>query len=156
MPPQDVWKFPPVFYRTLALWGCCPALTPPLYWIAPSRASGTADHVRSLDDLFSTYLSLPFLFLSRLLSPLMVTWRQQCVMADETIVVWYHWYSSRPQMVCIKTAEKLRWGNISLNRFWSQNPMQQNAIKNSMYCCLNVIPIRLFGSNALREGGRTE
>ena len=35
-----VWKFPPVFYRTSAL----------LHWIIPSRASGTADHVRSLDD----------------------------------------------------------------------------------------------------------
>ena len=33
------------------LWGRCPSLTPPLYWITPSRASGTADHVRSLDDL---------------------------------------------------------------------------------------------------------
>ena len=24
VPPQDVWKFPPVFYRTSALWGRCP------------------------------------------------------------------------------------------------------------------------------------
>ena len=24
MPPQDVWKFPPVFYRTSALWDRCP------------------------------------------------------------------------------------------------------------------------------------
>ena len=58
MPPQDVWKFPPVFYRTSALWGRCPALTPPSYWINPSRASGTADHVRSLDDLFVSQLLL--------------------------------------------------------------------------------------------------
>ena len=50
VPPQDVWKFPPVFYRTSALWGRCPALTPLLHWITPSRASGTADQVRSLDD----------------------------------------------------------------------------------------------------------
>ena len=50
MPPQDVWKFPPVFYRTSALWGCCPALTPPLYWITPSRASGIADHILPLGD----------------------------------------------------------------------------------------------------------
>ena len=50
MPPQDVWKFPPVFYRTSALWGRCPALTPLFHWITPGRASGTADHVRSLDD----------------------------------------------------------------------------------------------------------
>ena len=27
MSSQDVWKFPPVSYRTLALWGCCPTLT---------------------------------------------------------------------------------------------------------------------------------
>ena len=52
MPSQDVWKFTPVSYRTSALWGRCPALTPILQLITPSRASGTADHVRSLDDLF--------------------------------------------------------------------------------------------------------
>ena len=52
MPSQDVWKFTPVSYRTSALWGRCPALTPLLQLITPSRASGTADHVRSLDDLF--------------------------------------------------------------------------------------------------------
>ena len=28
----------------------CPALTPLLQLLTPSRASGTADHVRSLDD----------------------------------------------------------------------------------------------------------
>ena len=28
MPSQDVWKFTPVSYRTSALWGRCPALTP--------------------------------------------------------------------------------------------------------------------------------
>ena len=50
MPSQGLWKFTPVSYRTLALWGCCPALTPILQLITPSRASGTADHVRSLDD----------------------------------------------------------------------------------------------------------
>ena len=48
--PQDVSKFPPVSYRTSALWGRCPALSPLLHLITPSRASGTADHVRSLDD----------------------------------------------------------------------------------------------------------
>ena len=36
LPPQDVWKFPLVFYRTSALWGHCPALTPLLHWIALS------------------------------------------------------------------------------------------------------------------------
>ena len=46
----DVWKFTPVSYRTSALWGRCPALTPLLQLITPSRPSGTADHVRSLDD----------------------------------------------------------------------------------------------------------
>ena len=46
----DVWKFTPVSYRTSALWGRCPALTLLLQLITPSRASGTADHVRSLDD----------------------------------------------------------------------------------------------------------
>ena len=51
MPSQDVWKFTPVSYRTSAPWGCCPAFTPLLQLITPSRASGTADHVRSLDDL---------------------------------------------------------------------------------------------------------
>ena len=49
-PSQDVWKFTPVSYRTSALWGRCPALTPLLQLITPSRASSTADHVRSLDD----------------------------------------------------------------------------------------------------------
>ena len=46
----DVWKFTPVSYRTSVLWGRCPALTPLLHLITLSRASGTADHVRSLDD----------------------------------------------------------------------------------------------------------
>ena len=49
MPSKDVWKFTPVSYRTSAFWGRCPALTQ-LQLISPSRASGTADHVRSLDD----------------------------------------------------------------------------------------------------------
>ena len=53
MPSQDIWKFSPVSYRTSAFWGRYPALTPLLQLITPSRASGTADHVRSLDDLFS-------------------------------------------------------------------------------------------------------
>ena len=57
MPSQDVWKFTPVSYRTSALWGRCPALTPIFQLITPSRASGTADHVRSLDDLFSLHVS---------------------------------------------------------------------------------------------------
>ena len=52
MPSQIVWKFNPVSYRILALWGHCPALTLLLLFITLSRASGTADHVRSLDDLF--------------------------------------------------------------------------------------------------------
>ena len=55
MPPQDVWKFPPVSYRTSALSGCCPALTPLFQLITPSSASGTTDHVQSLDDLFSSF-----------------------------------------------------------------------------------------------------
>ena len=54
MPSQDVRKFTPVSYRTSVLWGRCPALTPPLQVITPSRASGTADHVQSLDDLLKT------------------------------------------------------------------------------------------------------
>ena len=59
--PQDVWKFTPVSYRTSALWGRCPALTLLLQLITPSRASGTADHVQSLDDLLSlSSLSLSF------------------------------------------------------------------------------------------------
>ena len=52
LPSQDIWNFTPVSYRTSALWGRCPALTPLLQLITPSRASGTADHVRSLDDLY--------------------------------------------------------------------------------------------------------
>ena len=28
MPSQDIWKFTPVSYRTSALWGRYPALTP--------------------------------------------------------------------------------------------------------------------------------
>ena len=51
MPSQDIRKFTPVSYRISALWGRCPALTPPLQLITPSRESGTADHVQSLDDL---------------------------------------------------------------------------------------------------------
>ena len=50
MPSQDVRKFTPVSYRTLALWGHCPALAPLMQLITPRRALGTADHVRSLDD----------------------------------------------------------------------------------------------------------
>ena len=52
VPSKDVWKFTPVSYRTSALWGRCPALTILLQLITPSRASGTADHVRSLDECF--------------------------------------------------------------------------------------------------------
>ena len=45
-------------YRTSAFWGRCPACTPPLQLITSSRASGTADHVRSLDNQF--FFSLAF------------------------------------------------------------------------------------------------
>ena len=45
------WRLRSVCYWTSALWGRCPALTPLLQLITPSRASGTADHVRCLDDL---------------------------------------------------------------------------------------------------------
>ena len=41
-----------MFYRALTLWGRCPGLTSLLTWITARRASGTADHVRSLDDMF--------------------------------------------------------------------------------------------------------
>ena len=37
------------------LWGRCPALTQLLQLITPSRASGTADHVRSLDNFLSYF-----------------------------------------------------------------------------------------------------
>ena len=40
-----------MFYRTSALWGRCPAPSPQPRQNCPSRATGTADHVRSLDDL---------------------------------------------------------------------------------------------------------
>ena len=30
---NGVWKFTPLSYRTSALWGRCPALTPLLHWI---------------------------------------------------------------------------------------------------------------------------
>ena len=55
----DVRKFTPVSYRTSALWGRCPALTLLLQLITPSRALGTADHVQSLDDLFTTATAHP-------------------------------------------------------------------------------------------------
>ena len=55
MPTQDVSKFTPVSYRTLALWGGCPALILLLQLITPSRASGTTDHVQSLDDLLCMF-----------------------------------------------------------------------------------------------------
>ena len=51
MPSQDVWKFTPVSYRTLALWGRRPAITPLLQLITPSRALGTADRAPSLEAL---------------------------------------------------------------------------------------------------------
>ena len=60
MPSQDVRKFTPMSYRTSVLWGHCPALTQLLQLITPSRASGTADHVGSLDDLS---FSIPSFFL---------------------------------------------------------------------------------------------
>ena len=47
----DVRKFTPVSYRSSSLWGPCPALTPLLKLIIPSRELGTADHVQVLDDL---------------------------------------------------------------------------------------------------------
>ena len=43
-----------VSYRTISLLVCCPALTSLLHLIIASRATGTADHVRSLDDQFSS------------------------------------------------------------------------------------------------------
>ena len=51
MPSQDVWIFIPESYRTLAPWGRCTAGTSLHQLISPSRASGIADHLRSLDDL---------------------------------------------------------------------------------------------------------
>ena len=48
--PSNTLKFTLMSYRTSALWGRCPALTPLFELITLSRASGTADHVRSLDD----------------------------------------------------------------------------------------------------------
>ena len=48
----DIRIFTPLSYRTLVLRGRCPALPPLLQLITPSIASVTADHVRSLDDLF--------------------------------------------------------------------------------------------------------
>ena len=42
----DVRKFTPVSYRTSVLWGRYPALLQLFQLITPSRASGTADHVR--------------------------------------------------------------------------------------------------------------
>merc|ERR1712074_523722 len=36
--------------RTLALWGCCPALTSLLFLITLCRALGPVDHVQSLED----------------------------------------------------------------------------------------------------------
>ena len=52
MPPQDSWKFTCVLQDIGPLGPLhCPVLTPLLRLITPSRALGTADHVRSLDDL---------------------------------------------------------------------------------------------------------
>ena len=45
-----VMKFQVLLDRTSAFQGRCPALSPLLHLITSSRASGTADHVRSLDD----------------------------------------------------------------------------------------------------------
>ena len=64
---KEAWhhirKFTPVSYRTLALWGRCPAFTQLLQLIISSRASSTADHVRSLDDFFFSFLFFFFFFL---------------------------------------------------------------------------------------------
>ena len=43
-------EIPPCVLQDIGLWGRCPAPTQLLQLITPSRASGTADHVRSLDD----------------------------------------------------------------------------------------------------------
>ena len=58
MPSKDVWKFTSVSTKTSTLWGRSVALTPLLPLITPSRASGTADHVQSLDDLLSFILAM--------------------------------------------------------------------------------------------------
>ena len=50
-------KLTPVSYRTLALLGCCPALTLFFQLFPPSRVSGIAEHVQSLDDLFDLFLT---------------------------------------------------------------------------------------------------
>ena len=55
---MDVRKFPPVSYKTLALWGHCPAVTPLLQLITTSRPLGTADHVQTLGELLAVYLVL--------------------------------------------------------------------------------------------------
>ena len=54
MPSQDIWKFTPVSYRTLARWGRCPTFTLFFHLITLSKALVTADHVRALADLFIT------------------------------------------------------------------------------------------------------
>ena len=58
MPSQDKKKFTLVSYWISALWGCCLALNSLLQLIIQSRASGTADHVLSLDDLFQIALNI--------------------------------------------------------------------------------------------------
>ena len=46
----------PCFLQDIGPYGCCLALNPFLHLVTPSRALGTADHVRSLDDLFPLFL----------------------------------------------------------------------------------------------------
>ena len=58
MPPKDIWKFIPVSYRTLVLWGHCPVFNPIMPLIAPSRVSGTADQTCTF-SYPSGWLDLP-------------------------------------------------------------------------------------------------
>ena len=50
--PLVRWSVGPLVHKTSALLGRCLALTLLHQLITPSVASGTADHVQSLDDLF--------------------------------------------------------------------------------------------------------
>ena len=83
-PLRTYWNSPlcPTGHRPFG--GRCPALPPPLQLITPSRASGTADHVQTLDDLLYFCTMVTYVHSLKPKTPIQFT---------EISVIRNHWFN---------------------------------------------------------------
>ena len=137
MPSQDVWKFTPVSYRTSALWGRCPALTPLLQLITASRASGTADHVRSLDDLLCMFVGKGYWGVDGGWKPLPTRPQQYCDPASLVLKLtcsypWQTWF----ERACKKQNQKSHFcTKLRGESIFGGFKVLQGALKNAPNTC---------------------